>query len=105
MPYFGLYTQAQVRGLFIGYPTLPDCHRPVSFLSHAERALSQTGWTELGGAVSVGVADLSGLSYPAGMGAMRGITIKLSEATVRQLRQQARQSGRSVAAVVRELVE
>ena len=39
------------------------------------------------------------------MGAMKGITIKLPEATVRQLRQQARQSGRSVAALVRELVE
>jgi len=39
------------------------------------------------------------------MGAMRGITIKLPEATVRRLRQQARQSGRSVAALVRQLVE
>ena len=39
------------------------------------------------------------------MGAMKGITIKLPEATVRQLRQQARQSGRSVAALVRQLVE
>ncbi len=39
------------------------------------------------------------------MGAMKGITIKLPEATMRQLRQQARRSGRSVAALVRELVE
>jgi len=55
--------------------------------------------------VSVDVADLSGLSYPVAMSAMKGITIKLPQATVRQLRQQARQSGRSVAALVRELVE
>jgi len=39
------------------------------------------------------------------MGAMKGITIKLPEAVVRQLSQQARQSGRSVAALVRELIE
>jgi len=39
------------------------------------------------------------------MGAMKGITIKLPETTVRRLRQQARQSGRSVASLVRELVE
>ncbi len=39
------------------------------------------------------------------MGAMKGITIKLPEAVARQLRQQARHSGRSVAALVRELIE
>ncbi len=39
------------------------------------------------------------------MGAMKGITIKLPVETVRQLRLQARQSGRSVAALVRQLVE
>ena len=39
------------------------------------------------------------------MGAMKGITIKLPEATVLQLRRQARQSGRSIAALVRELVD
>ena len=55
--------------------------------------------------VSVGVADLSGLSYPVAMGAMKGITIKLPEATVQQLKRQARQSGRSVAALVRELID
>ena len=53
----------------------------------------------------MGIADLSGLSYPIVMGAMKGITIKLTEATMRRLRQQARQSGRSVAALVRERVE
>lgn len=53
----------------------------------------------------IGIANLSGISYLMAMGAMKGITIKLPEATVRQLRQQARQSGRSVAAIVRELVE
>ncbi len=42
------------------------------------------------------------LSYPVVMGAMRGITIKLPESTVLQ---QARQSGRSVAAIVRELID
>jgi len=35
---------------------------------------------------------------------MKGITVKLPEATARQLRQRARQSGRSVAALVRELI-
>jgi len=36
---------------------------------------------------------------------MKGITIKLSETTLRQLRRQARETGRSVAALVRERVE
>ena len=37
--------------------------------------------------------------------AMRGITIKLSETTLRRLEQEARASGRSVAAIVRERIE
>ena len=37
--------------------------------------------------------------------AMKGITIKLSDTTLRQLRHQARETGRSVAALVRERVE
>ena len=37
--------------------------------------------------------------------AMRGITIKLSEATLRRLEQEARATGRSVAAIIRERVE
>ena len=36
---------------------------------------------------------------------MKGITIKLPESTLRQLRHQARQTGCSVAALVRERVE
>ena len=36
---------------------------------------------------------------------MRGITIKLPEAVARQLRDEARQSGRSVAALIRERIE
>lgn len=36
---------------------------------------------------------------------LRGVTIKLPEATWRRLKQQARESGRSVAALVRERVE
>jgi predicted DNA-binding protein len=36
---------------------------------------------------------------------MKGITIKLPETTLRRLRQQARDAGRSVAALVRERVE
>ena len=36
---------------------------------------------------------------------MKGITIKLSETTLRQLRNHARETGRSVAALVRERVE
>jgi hypothetical protein len=39
------------------------------------------------------------------MGRMRGITIKLPETTLRRLRQRARDSGRSVAELVRERVE
>ena len=39
------------------------------------------------------------------MATMKGITIKLSEATLRRLRQEARATGRSVAALVRERVE
>ena len=36
---------------------------------------------------------------------MKGITIKLPEATLRQLRNQARETGRSIASLVRERVE
>jgi hypothetical protein len=36
---------------------------------------------------------------------MKGITIKLSETTLRELRHQARETGRSVAALVRDCVE
>jgi hypothetical protein len=36
---------------------------------------------------------------------MKGITIKLAETTLRRLRQEARSTGRSVAALVRERVE
>ena len=39
------------------------------------------------------------------MGGMKGITIKLPEAAGRQLREQARQSGRSVAALILERIE
>jgi predicted transcriptional regulator len=39
------------------------------------------------------------------MSAMKGITIKLPEAVAQRLKQQARQSGRSVAALIRELIE
>src|SRR5687768_2408588 len=52
-----------------------------------------------------GIAQLSGVSYPLAMSRMKGITIKLPEALARQLREQARQSGRSVAAIVRERIE
>ncbi|HEY7388801.1 MAG TPA: CopG family transcriptional regulator [Bryobacteraceae bacterium] len=36
---------------------------------------------------------------------MKGITIKLPEAVAQQLREQARESGRSIAALVRERIE
>jgi predicted DNA-binding protein len=36
---------------------------------------------------------------------MKGITIKLPEAVAQQLREQARRSGRSVAAIIRERIE
>jgi predicted DNA-binding protein len=54
---------------------------------------------------SIGIAGLSDLSYPGVMGAMKGITIKLPEPVARQLKDEARQSGRSVAALIRERVE
>jgi predicted transcriptional regulator len=39
------------------------------------------------------------------MAVMKGITIKLPETTLRRLKQEARATGRSVAALVRECVE
>ena len=42
---------------------------------------------------------------PCVMAVMKGITIKLPEATLRRLKQEARATGRSVAALVRERVE
>jgi hypothetical protein len=39
------------------------------------------------------------------MSGMRGITIKLPEAQLRRLREQAKGSNRSVAAIVRDLIE
>ena len=39
------------------------------------------------------------------MGRMKGITIKLPESVARQVREQARRSGRSVGAVIRERIE
>jgi len=36
---------------------------------------------------------------------MKGITVKLPEATLRRLRQEARTTGRSVAALIRERLE
>lgn len=39
------------------------------------------------------------------MGSMKGITVKLPEATVRQLRGEAKASGRSVGAIIRERIE
>jgi predicted DNA-binding protein len=52
-----------------------------------------------------GIAFLSGSSYRLAMSTMKGITIKLPETTLRRLRQEARASGRSVAALIRERVE
>jgi predicted DNA-binding protein len=43
--------------------------------------------------------------HPILMGAMKGITVKLPEATLGRLKREARASGRSVAALVRERVE
>ena len=52
-----------------------------------------------------GIAGLSDISYPIRMGGMKGITIKLPEVVARHLREQARQSGRSVAALIRDRIE
>ena len=49
-----------------------------------------------------GIAVVSELSYPV---FMKGITIKLPEMTLRQLRQEARATGRSVAEIVRGCLE
>ncbi|PWU00799.1 MAG: hypothetical protein C5B51_24470 [Terriglobia bacterium] len=51
------------------------------------------------------IAELSDQGYPMKMGGMKGITVKLPEAVARQLREQARQSGRSMAALIRERIE
>jgi len=56
-------------------------------------------------AVGCGIAILSQRSYPPAMSDMKGITIKLPEATLRRLRQEARDTGRSVAALIRECIE
>jgi hypothetical protein len=48
------------------------------------------------------VPILSEMSYLPGM---KGITVKLPEATLRRLKAEARATGRSVAALVRERVE
>jgi Ribbon-helix-helix protein, copG family len=53
----------------------------------------------------MGVAIVTRLSYPAVMAVMKGITIKLPERTLRRLKQEARATGRSVAALVRDRVE
>ena len=52
----------------------------------------------------VGIVSLSGLSYPFSMG-MKGITIKLPETTLRKLKREARETGRTVAALVRQRVD
>ena len=45
------------------------------------------------------------MGYPFHMGGMKGFTIKLPDAVAQRLRQQARQSGRSIAALIRERIE
>ncbi len=49
-----------------------------------------------------GIALVSEMSYPV---FMKGITIKLPEMTLQQLRQEARATGRSVAEIVRDCLE
>jgi len=49
-----------------------------------------------------GMAILSEVSYLLGM---KGITVKIPEATLRRLKEEARATGRSVASLVRERVE
>jgi hypothetical protein len=45
------------------------------------------------------------MKYTSDMRGMRGITIKLPEATLRRLREEARATGRTLAAVVRDRLE
>jgi predicted transcriptional regulator len=45
------------------------------------------------------------MQLPFRMAAMKAITIKLSDATLRRLRQEARETGRSVASLVRDRLE
>lgn len=52
-----------------------------------------------------GIPTLSDLSYHCAMAGMKGITIKLPEATMERLKRRALASGRSVAALIRERVE
>jgi len=65
---------------------------------HALGSCLVVGW-----AARRGIANMSGASYPSLM-AMKGITIKLPEPTLRQLKEEARATGRSVATLVRERV-
>lgn len=46
----------------------------------------------------------NGITMP-GMAAMKGITVKLPDETLRRLRREARATGRSVAQLIRERVE
>jgi hypothetical protein len=45
------------------------------------------------------------VSYSVYVGGMKGITIKLPDAVAQRLRQEALQTGRSVAALIRERIE
>src|SRR5579872_4589619 len=73
------------------------CEVAMSRRSHDQRIAIDTLLTD--------IAALSDLSYPSIMSGMKGITIKLPEAVAQRLREQARQSGRSIAALIRERIE
>jgi hypothetical protein len=52
-----------------------------------------------------GVAVVAASRYFDAMAVMRAITIKLSETTLRRLRQEARRTGKSIPALIRARVE
>lgn len=55
--------------------------------------------------IADGIAVLSDMDYYISMSTMQAVTIKLPKETLRRLRREARETGRTVAALVRERVE
>jgi Ribbon-helix-helix protein, copG family len=73
-------------------------------LVSVNKCISRRAVEEETSAEMPGIAHLSDMDYPVAVG-MKSITIKLPEAVARELREHARQSGRSVAALIRERLE
>jgi hypothetical protein len=53
----------------------------------------------------MGITIMSEMSYDSRMAPLKNVSIKLAETTLRRLRQEARTTGRTVAALIRERIE